>query len=194
MLKKLLLIFMFCSFIIYGEEYIVKKIAFIPYGDKDSEIGFKPPGPVINEKGDTIHVEPGESVRSWDIGIDGKIYLADAVKKVIKVYSPDGKYLRTIGIAQEDEEKKRKISSSGKEKTLNSYQPSTFSFENDEVKRYSYSFKSYFQFPADVAVDGNGSVYVIPSNSANYLMKFSPNGELIEVIDKFGEYGRRILI
>jgi len=190
MLRKLLLIIMFCSFIIYGEEYIVKKIAFIPYGDKDSEIGFKPSAPEINEDGDTIHVEPGEALSSWDIGIDGKIYLADAVKKVIKVYSPDGKYLRTIGIEQEDQEKKRKVTSSGKEKTLNSYQPSTFYFENDEVKRYSYPFKSYFKFPADVAVDGNGNVYVVPSISANYLMKFSSGGELIEIVDEFGEYGR----
>ena len=160
-----------------GEKYITKEVAFIPYGEVDSLLGFIPGGPERNEQGEIVHVEPGEAVRSWDIGLDGKIYLADGVKRRVSVYDSTGHYIRSIGVWDQDTNKIEIRATSGTKRVIFVQWPPN-------------AGKRYFFYPSDIAVDGAGNVYVIPRLSANYLMKFSPEGKLLEIIDKFGEYGR----
>jgi len=125
-----------------GEEYNIKEI-FIPWGEVESHLGFIPSITEINENGDTGMVHPGYGVRSWDIGLDGKIYVADEVKRRIAVYDAYGHYIQSI---------------------------------HD------------FEYPADVAVDGDGNVYVIPSITATSVLKFSPDNKSKSVISHFGEF------
>lgn len=172
-----------------GEKYITKEVAFIPYGEVDSLPGLILGGPERNEQGEIVHVEPGEAVRSWDIGLDGKIYLADGVKRRVSVYDSNGHYLRSIGVWDQDTNEITVRAISGKEIIVRAYQPWKYYIGEGRRQTYLYPFKTYFKYPADIAVDGAGNVYVIPSLSANYLMKFSPDGKLLEIIDKFGEYG-----
>ena len=169
-----------------GEEYIIKEVALIPWGEEDSLLGFIPSSSGTNELSGEDWFEPGEAVISWDIGLDGKIYVADGVKKRVSVYDSNGHYLRSIGIWNQKSDKITIKTTSGKEKTVYSNHPLKY----DTLQHLSipFSYKVYFDSPAGVAVDGNANVYIIPSLSAKYLMKFPPDGKLLEIIDQFGEY------
>ena len=169
-----------------GERYIVKEVAFIPWGEADSLLGLIS-GAEINEEGETTWVEPGEAVSSYDIDLKGNIYVADVVKKRISVYDQNGHYLRSIGTLPLGTDKIMVRTTSGKEKVIYTYYQGKYDPLKNETIPYPY--KTYFDSPVDIAVDGNGNVYVIPSLSAKYLMKFSPEGKLLEIIDQFGEYG-----
>ncbi|MCK4420346.1 hypothetical protein KAW48_01010 [candidate division WOR-3 bacterium] len=170
-----------------GEKYIIKEVAFIPWGEEDSLLGFIPSVAEVNEKGDTGMIHPGYGVRSWDVGKDGKIYVADEVKIRVLVYDSNGHYLRSIGIWDLDTNKIYVKATSGEEKVISPFQPEKYNKE--ERRFYPFTYKTYFDYPSDVAVDGMGNVYVIPSLSASCVYKFSPEGKLLEIIDKFGEYG-----
>ena len=168
-----------------GEKYIIKEVAFIPWGEEDSLLGFIPSAVDTNKMGETTWVEPGEAVRSWDIDLKGNIYVADGVKKRISVYGPNGHYIRSIGTLDLSVNKITVKTTSGKEKTIYTYYP----WRYDPLKNSNIPlpYKTYFDYYSDVAVDGNGNVYVITERG---LVKFSPVGKLLEIVDQFGEYKR----
>lgn len=163
-----------------GENYVIKEVLFVPwdkYGNIDSLLGFRPHCVELDENGDTIFIEPGYGVRSWDVGLDGKIYIADEVKARIAVYDSIGKFLRNIGIWDHDSNEIHVKATSGKVIAVHSQNP-----------RFSQPYKTYFKYPKDVAVDGKGNVY-IPTGNA--VMMFTPEGVLVEILNEFGGYTKK---
>ncbi len=184
-MHKLFLLTLMFSLFLSGEEYKVKKVAFIPYNNKnDSLPGINIPKPRISEKGDTNYFLPGESVRGWDIGLDRKIYLADGVKNKILVYDPKGNYIRSIGVWEEEKTTKIIKATSGREIEIHPYQLTWYNWKKN--KEFSNP-PTYFKSVTWVAADGLGNIYV---PSGKQVMRFISEDESVEIIDKFGEYGR----
>jgi len=189
--------------LVYTEEYIAKAVLTIPFGEADSLLGFIPPVAEIGQNGDTLHFELGEAASSWDVQ-GGKFYVVDGVKANILVYDLNGKYIKSIGKWREETDEVEVKAVSGKIKKI---KPSHIG-RRPNIPGVIYgdeNEKKYFERVGDIAVDGNGNIYVTaryneerdwPSRkgktytaSAYGLMKFSPEGKLLEIIDKFGEYG-----
>lgn len=172
-----------------AEEYVDKVELFIPYGDADSLLGYKPPYYEIKENGDTGHIELGRAATAWDIQND-KIYVADGVKSKILVYSLAGKYLRSIGLWKEETDEIKIKTSAGETLTLKARELREWD-PNQKKFVVSQGNKYYYEKIGLIAVDGSGNIYAITDVSLKNrgVMKFSPDGKLLGIINKFGQYG-----
>lgn len=189
MRKFFILMLIFVPLLTTAEEYVDKVELFIPYGEADSLIGYHPPYYEIKEDGDTGHIEPGIAVAAWDVQ-NGKVYVSDGVKKKILVYTLDGKYLRSIGLWKEDTDEIELKTFAGE--VLNLKAQSIQRYDPDEKKLRLYpETKYYYEKIGLVAVDGSGNIYAITDVSLKErgAMKFSPDGRLLGIINKFGNYG-----
>ncbi|MCK4529262.1 hypothetical protein KAW18_18010 [candidate division WOR-3 bacterium] len=207
-MRKLLVVFMFFFILpLFCEEYIERVEVFIPFGEADSLLGYKPPAYVVDKGGDTVHTELGQGAASWDVQ-GGKLYVTDGVDDKILVYDLEGRFIKTIGTWKERKNERKIKSTSGEGKIIKAYQSSSI-ITGDSIRYKPDEPKKYFKEIGDIAVDGKGNIYTITryreertfisdldgkerdyTTITSGLMKFSPEGKLLEIIDKFGEYGR----
>lgn len=189
-MKKLFtLILMITACFVNAEEYVDKVELFIPYGEEESLIGYKPAYYEIKEEGDTGHIELGRAAGAWDIQND-KVYVSDFVKKKILVYTLDGKYLRSVGLWKEDTDEIKLKTSAGKILNLKAQEIRRYDPNEKKLRLYPET-KYYYEKIGLVAVDGSGNIYAITDVSLKErsVMKFSPDGKLLGIINKFGNYG-----
>jgi len=189
MKKFLILIFLIVPSLAIAEEYIDKVELFIPYGEADSLLGYQPPYYQIKAEGDTGHIELGRAAGAWDVQND-KIYVSDVVKKKILVYSLEGKYLKSVGLWKEDTNEVQIKTSTGKILTLQPQKIQRSDSEEKKLRKYP-EVKHYYSTIGSMAVDGSGNIYAVTNVSYKErgVMKFSPDGRLLGIINKFGKYG-----
>jgi len=124
------------------------------------------------------------------IDADGNIYVCDTIKKEIHRFGPDESYRgvvvsrgleRPIGIAVDSARGLLYVADAG------SHQVKVFDAAGEAVRTIGRhgSGDAEFNFPLDVALDGEGNAYVLDSMNARVKV-FSPQGEFLRA---FGERG-----
>ncbi len=189
MKRFLILMFFVTPFFVSAEEYIDEVELFIPYGEADSLLGYEPPYYEIKADGDIGHIELGKAAGAWDIQND-KIYICDGVKRRVLIYAFNRKYLGSIGLWKEDTDEIKIKTTAGKTLALKPQEIQRYDLVEKKFRKYP-EIKHYYRTIGSIAVDGSGNIYAVTdiSHKERGVMKFSPGGKLLGVINKFGKYG-----